>query len=314
MAKEQRGLGRGLGALLGDMPDVSSLRKPVEYVNKEVASVPEPAEPVREQADVMRIPADKIDPNPYQPRSSFDEESLRELSASIGALGLIQPVTVRRNGDRYQLISGERRFKASRMAGLDLIPAYVREADDTALLEMAIVENVQREDLDPIEIALGFQRLMVECSLTQEQMAARLGKKRASIANYLRLLRLPARVQHDLKTGSLSVGHAKVLLGLEDPLLQEKLCDLVLAKGLSVRQLEDRVRSLTSAANRPLVRVQSLPEPYYRVMGHIGRFFSNDVSVRRYDSGKGTMTIHFNSDAEIEAFLTALEGIRENEE
>ena len=212
MGRQQRGLGKGLGALLGDK-DLSQIRKPVDYVNKSVVSTGNS----QNSADIMLIPVEMIEPNPFQPRMSFDAEALEELADSIRTLGLIQPITVRRkNHDRYQIISGERRFRACRLAGMDEIPAYIIDTGDQGMLEMAIVENIQREDLDPIEIAMSYERLINECNLTQEQMASRVGKKRASVTNFLRLLKLPAKIQHDLKVGLLSVGHAKVLLGVEN--------------------------------------------------------------------------------------------------
>lgn len=301
-----RGLGKGLGALLGNTSDMEQLRKPVGYVNKEVAG----ARPRQDHSDVLRIPSDMVEENPWQPRMSFDQEALEELAASIRTLGLIQPITVRKTaGGRYQIISGERRFKACRMAGMSMIPAYVRAADDQGMLEMAIVENIQRENLDPIETAMSFQRLMDECSLTQETMADRVGKKRSSVANTLRLLKLPVKVQHDLKVGLLSVGHAKVLLAVDDPQLQEQLCDLAIREGLSVRELEDAVRKLSKAGGRKggKAREQALPEEYTRMLSHIGRYFPGDISVRRSAAGKGTLTIRFGSDDEINAFLKAME-------
>lgn len=305
MSKTPRGLGKGLSALLGENTDLSSFRKPVEYINKTVVSSEQP----QNSADIMLIPVEMIEPNPFQPRSSFDPAAMEELADSIRTLGLIQPVTVRKKtSDKYQIISGERRFRASRLAGLTKIPAYIRETDDQGMLEMAIVENIQRENLDPIEIALSFQRLIDECSLTQEQMATRVGKKRASVTNYLRLLKLPAKVQHDLKVGLLSVGHAKVLLGVEDEALQEQLCDLVIKEGLTVRQLEDRIRRLAqNQEQKGESREQDLPDDYFKVLEIVGKYFSNSISLKRNQSGKGTMTIHFNSDKEIQDFLKALE-------
>ena len=195
MAKQQRGLGKGIGALLGGGTDFAPLRQPVGYVNKEVVGQRES----QDTADILRIPVDMIEPNPYQPRMSFDQETLDELAESIKTLGLIQPITVRRKSEgRYQIISGERRFRACRQAGMDMVPAYIRDTNDQGMLEMAIVENIQRENLDSIEIALSFQRLIEECSLTQEAMAERVGKKRATVTNYLRLLKLPAQVQISL--------------------------------------------------------------------------------------------------------------------
>ena len=303
MSKLQRGLGKGLSALLGDAGELEQLRAPVGYVNKEVVGASEP----QDTADILRIPVDMIEPNPFQPRMSFDQDALQELAASIKTFGLIQPITVRKKtADRYQIISGERRFKACRLAGMDMVPAYIRDANDQGMLEMAIVENIQRENLDPIEVAMSYQRLIEECRLTQEQMADRVGKKRASVTNYLRLLKLPAKVQHDLKVGLLSVGHAKVLLGVEDQAIQEQLCDIVIKKGLSVRQLEEKIHEL-SVKEKPSKKEVQLPDEYYKVLEHIGKFFDKDISLKRTESGKGTMTIHFDSDDEIRRFLKALD-------
>ena len=305
MSKTPRGLGKGLGALLGENTDLNSFRKPVEYINKTVVTSEQP----QNTADIMLIPVGMIEPNPFQPRSAFDQDAMEELADSIRTLGLIQPITVRKkSNDRYQIISGERRFRASKMAGMNEIPAYIRETDDQGMLEMAIVENIQREDLDPIEVALSYQRLIEECSLTQEQMATRVGKKRASVTNYLRLLRLPAKIQHDLKVGLLSVGHAKVLLGVENQEIQEKLCDLVIKEELSVRQLENMIRKMEKGENpKDKPQEQDLPEDYFKVLEIVGKYFTNNISLKRNSSGKGTMTIHFSSDEEISKFLKALE-------
>lgn len=306
MSKQQRGLGKGLGALLGGDADLSQIRKPVGYVNKEVVSTE--SQPQQGTADIMRIPMDMIEPNPFQPRMSFGQEALEELSESIRTLGLIQPITVRRKSDgRYQIISGERRFRACQMAGMDMIPAYIRDTNDQGMLEMAIVENIQREDLDPIEVAMSYQRLIEECSLTQEQMAVRVGKKRASVTNYLRLLKLPAKIQHDLKVGLLSVGHAKVLLGVDDIKLQEYLCDLVIKDDMSVRQLEDKLKKISEPKKTSEDPGQELPEEYFKVLEIVGRYFENNISLKRGTGGKGSMTIHFNSDDEIRKFLKAIE-------
>lgn len=309
MSKEPRGLGRGLSALLGEVPNADALRKPVGYVNKEVVGARGRQE---NTADILRIPVDMIEPNPYQPRMSFDQTALEELASSIRTLGLIQPVTVRRITDnRYQIISGERRYKACRLAGMTTIPAYIRDANDQGMLEMAIVENVQRENLDPIELALSYQRLIDECSLTQDMLADRVGKKRATVANTIRLLKLPAKVQHDIKVGLLSAGHAKAILGVEEPELQEKLCDLVIRDGLSVRELESLARKIVlnpkSSPERTKAKEQELPDEYYKVLEHVGKYFSSSISMKRSGSGKGTMTIRFNSDDEVKAFVKALE-------
>ena len=302
MSRQQRGLGKGLGALLGDK-DLSQIRKPVDYVNKSVVSTGNS----QNSADIMLIPVEMIEPNPFQPRMSFDAEALEELADSIRTLGLIQPITVRRkNHDRYQIISGERRFRACRLAGMDEIPAYIIDTGDQGMLEMAIVENIQREDLDPIEIAMSYERLINECNLTQEQMASRVGKKRASVTNFLRLLKLPAKIQHDLKVGLLSVGHAKVLLGVENPEIQERLCDMVIKEDLSVRSLEERIRNLDKPRKKES-EAQELPGEYFRVLEIVGKYFENNISLKRTTNGKGTMTIHFSSDEEVRKFLNALE-------
>lgn len=306
MSKQQRGLGKGLGALLGGDTDISAIRKPVGYINKEVVSTDAPKQ---SSADILRIPVDLIEPNPYQPRMTFDQEALDELADSIRTLGLIQPITVRKVAEgKYQIISGERRFRASRLAGMDMIPAYIRDANDQGMLEMAIVENIQRENLDPIEVAMSYQRLIEECNLTQEQMAFRVGKKRASVTNFLRLLKLPAKIQHDLKVGLLSVGHAKVLLGVEDTMIQEALCDLVIKEDMSVRQLEDKVRKLSQPKkDNGKDNTQNLPEDHLKVLEIVGRYFENNISLKRSNNGKGSMTIHFNSDEEVAKFLKILQ-------
>ena len=242
---------------------------------------------------------------------NFDRESLEELAESIKVLGLIQPITVRRTqSGGYQIISGERRFRACRIAGMTSIPAYVREANDQGMLEMALVENIQRQDLDPVETALSYQRLMEECSLTQEQMADRVGKKRATVANTLRLLKLPVKVQHDLKVGLISSGHAKALLSIDNPEVQERLCDLVITQGLSVRELEAMVRRVSEGeALPPAKKPQQAPLPYSydKLLSRMGKYFSNEISMRRSSSGKGSMTIRFSSDEEVERFLAALD-------
>ncbi len=305
MGKQQRGLGKGLGALLGGEADLSQIRKPVGYVNTKIVSV---SEPQQGSADILRIPVEIIEPNPFQPRMSFNQDALGELTDSIRTLGLIQPITVRRMPEgRYQIISGERRFRACKLAEMDMIPAYIRDTDDQGMLEMAIVENIQRENLDPIEIAMSYQRLIDECNLTQEQMAIRVGKKRASVTNFLRLLKLPAKIQHDLKVGLLSVGHAKVLLGIEDNKTQEYLCDLVIKEDMSVRQLEEKLKRLTEQKTKNGHEAQELPDEYVKILEIVGKYFENNISLKRSGNGKGSMTIHFRSDEEVQRFLKALE-------
>lgn len=304
-SKTVRGLGKGLGALLGDIPGADELRSPVAYVNKEVVGVREQ----QSNADVLRIPVDMIEPNPFQPRQNFDADALGELAESIRTFGLIQPITVRKKiSGGYQIISGERRYRACRLTGMDMVPAYIISANDQGMLEMAIVENIQREELDPIELAMSYQRLIEECQLTQERLSERVGKKRASVANQLRLLKLPAKVQHDLKVGLLSVGHAKVLLSIDNPVTQEELCDEVIKTGMSVRQLEDKVKAILAGEQpKPAARNQDLPEEYYRILEHFGKYFGDNISLKRSPSGKGTMTIRFSSDEEVRKFLESLE-------
>ena len=244
-------LGKGLSALLPSQPDSAADEggSRTRLYNFE--------ERRRLVGRVADLDVEAIRPNPYQPRKDFDETALDELAASVSQLGIIQPLTVRSLGDgKYELISGERRLRASRRAGLKRVPAYVREADTEEMLEMAIVENVQREDLNPVEVALGYQRLMEEVELTQEQVAEKVGKSRPTIANALRLLRLPPRVQASLREGSLSSGHARALVSVED---EQALLDLhrsILDDGLSVRDVEARTRALKSDA-----RPESKPKP-----------------------------------------------------
>ncbi len=301
MAKKSA-LGKGLGALIGNAYDGSFTPNPSE----QTIVHPHHTSPV----SISEISIDLITTNPYQPRTVFEEEALMDLSDSIKQLGLIQPITVRRTGDKYQIISGERRFRAAKMAGLSHIPAYIREADDQGMLEMAIVENIQRENLDSIEIALSFQRLIEECSLTQEAMAERVGKKRATVTNYLRLLKLPAQVQISLRENKISMGHAKALLSLEKDQDKIKLCNLTIKNDLSVRQLEQKVRALTSEEQREEKAPADLPDTYYRALEIIGRYFNNNISLKRDENGKGRITIQFTNDQEIEHFLKDLEGLK----
>jgi len=305
MAKQTHGLGKGLGALLGDT-DPAQFRKPVGYINKDVVKTA--AEPARISGDIVRIPVDLIEPNPYQPRMTFDNEALAELADSIRTLGLIQPITVRRKGsDRFQIISGERRFRASRLAGLEMIPAYVLETNDQGMLEMAIVENIQRENLDPIETALSFQRLIDECNLTQEAMADRVGKKRASVTNYLRMLRLPAEIQMAIKSGAISMGHAKVLLSVPDELIQVQLCQKTVEEDLSVRALEEKVKRLAKPARPVADEPESLSEECYRALEIVGKYFDNNISFKKGAKGSGSMTIRFKDDKQMARFIKALE-------
>lgn len=301
---QPRGLGKGLNAILGEVREpVDDSRRPVAYVHKT---------PLKQNAaGVQKLPIEKIQPNPFQPRQSFDPEALQELSNSIRTLGLIQPITVRRVEDgNYQIVSGERRYKACRLAGMTEVPAYIIVTGDQGMMEMAIVENIQRENLDPIEVALSYQRLMNEYGFTQETVAERLSKKRASVANQLRLLNLPVKVQHDLKLGLISVGHAKVILGVPDPDTQIMLCDLVISEDLNVRELEQKVKSIQSAQAPKPARKSAAPVPQMHrdLADEIGRYFGGRVAVKRDESGKGSLTVRFNSDEEVQQFLNVLKG------
>ncbi|MFA5325153.1 MAG: ParB/RepB/Spo0J family partition protein [Bacteroidales bacterium] len=289
-------LGKGLSALLADAEGAQT------NINNELRSAIE-ANPT----SISDIPLNQIEPNPFQPRATFDDDSLNELAESIKVLGLIQPITLRQKAvEMYQIISGERRFRAAKIAGLTLIPAYIRKADDAGMLEMAIVENIQRENLDAIETALSFQRLIEECNLTQEGMADRVGKKRTTVTNYLRLLKLPVEIQKAIKIGKISVGHAKALLSVNNTQTQLQLCELIIKNDLSVRQLEDKVKK---SEKNPITvdKEQTLPDTYYRMLEIVGKYFNNKISLKRSDKGNGVMTIRFKDDDEVSAFLKALE-------
>ncbi len=300
MAKIQTGLGRGLGALISDVNTIQQ--------SAQKTAVAEPARPL---VSTSEIQISKIEPNPYQPRTEFNQEALDELAASIKLLGLIQPITVRPLPDgRYQIISGERRFRASQIAGLETIPAYVRKTDDQGMLEMAIVENIQREDLDSIEVALSFQRLIEECNLTQEAMAERVGKKRATVTNYLRLLRLPAEIQFAIRAKKISMGHAKALLSLESDKDQLKFANQIIEQDLSVRQIEQKIQKLGEKKQKKEKEespVMELSESHFKVIEIVGKYFNNNVTAKRDSKGAGEITIRFNNDKEIEEFLQALE-------
>jgi len=294
-------LGRGLGALISDVDNMP-------FNNRSGVSET-PATP----ASIAEIPIGKVVANPYQPRNTFDEDALAELTDSIKNLGIIQPITVRMTEDEtYQIISGERRFRAATLAGMTTIPAYIRKADDQGMLEMAIVENIQRENLDAIEIAQSFQRLIEECSLTQEAMAERVGKKRATVTNYLRLLRLPPEIQLAIRAKALSMGHARALLAVDEPKRQLKLCNQIIEQDLSVRQVEDKIRKMNSeehakAPTEDTPDNQQLEEAFIRLLEIFGKYFDNNISLKRGEKGSGSFTIHFKENEEIFDFLKVLE-------
>ena len=256
-------------------------------------------------SEISEIAISDIIPNPTQPRTEFDEEALAELADSIRELGLIQPITVKRDGEKYIIISGERRWRASERAGLESIPAYIREVDDTTLHAMALVENIQREDLNAIEISLGMQRLVEECGLTQEALATRLGKKRSTVANYLRLLNLPNEIQYAIKSGAISMGHAKAIASLESRTKQLSLLKRCIKNSLSVHQVEALVRSLSEKREKPSTTVadEEYPESYSRRVEYLEKFFSQDIAIKRSKSGGGKIVIDFASDSDIEKFV-----------
>ena len=299
MAKLQTGLGRGLDALISD---VSSIQRRAEAGNAKSGQN-------SSLTGTLEIDVNKIEPNPYQPRAEFSEELIAELAESIKVLGLIQPITVRETSEgKYQIISGERRYRASKMAGLSTIPAYIKKTDNQGMLEMAIVENIQRENLNSIEIAISFQRLMDECNLTQEAMSQRVGKKRATVANYLRLLKLPPVIQIAIRENKITMGHAKALRGLEEDKEKIKVTDTIIKRGLSVRETEALVQKMNNpSAEKGTEEIPELPPHYCRVIEALGRFCNNNVSAKRSEKGIGTVTLHFSGDQEFNNFLTALE-------
>ena len=257
-------------------------------------------------AEMVEIALTDIVPNPTQPRTEFDEEALEELADSIRQLGLIQPITVKRDGDKYIIISGERRWRASEKAGLESVPAYIREVDDTTLHAMALVENIQREDLNAIEISLGMQRLVEECGLTQEALAERLGKKRSTVANYLRLLNLPEEIQFAIKGGLISMGHAKAIASVESKSKQLSLLKRCIKSSLSVRQLEELVRLASDKKKKVATPIidEEYPESYSRLVEHLEKFFSQDIAIKRGKNGGGKIIIDFSSDADIDKFIS----------
>lgn len=282
---KQKGLGRGLDAIFG-IDNPTAILKPM--------------------SEMAEISIQEIVPNPLQPRAQFDAEALEELASSIRQLGVIQPITVRkRNSEgKYLIISGERRWRAAQMAGLQSLPAYVREVDDENLHAMALVENIQRQDLNAIEIALGMQRLIEECNLTQDALSEKVGKKRSTISNYMRLLKLPSEVQLALKEGLISMGHAKAIAGVPAE-KQLRLLKRCLKRALSVRQAEEAARMMQAKAELPAVAIdeEEYPECYTRLVETLEGLFSQEIAIKRLKSGGGRITIDFADDKEIERFI-----------
>ena len=266
-------------------------------------------------SSISEISLSKIQPNPDQPRSMFEEEALEELATSIRSLGVIQPITLKEIGpDRYMIISGERRYRASLRAGLEEIPAYIKTAADEHVVEMALIENIQREDLNAIEIALAYQKLIDNYELTQEKLSERVGKKRTTIANYLRLLKLPAEIQVGLKDKKIDMGHARALISVQDPEIQLALYEQILQDGLSVRQVEELVRNAAEAAvpeakdEQPKKKL--LPEEYNLLKDHLSRFFNTRVNLSCNEKGKGKITIPFASEDELEQLIMLLDKLK----
>ena len=296
MSKKKEQLGKGLRALLGDIDSAEKSPK----VKKEVVS--------ELSKTIADISVDDVEMNPFQPRQEFDEDELKALSQSIKTLGIIQPITVRSlSGGKYQIISGERRWRASKLAGLKTIPAYIRIADDQGLLEMALVENIQRSNLNPLEIALSYQRLIDECKLQHDELGSRVGKERSTVTNYIRLLKLPPTIQSALRDKSLSMGHARALLSVEDVNQQLMFFELIRKEGLSVRKIESLIRNsknkktLKSAPNRILhPEVRKIKERLSYKLG-------SKIDINRSSKGKGKITIYFNSDDEFNNIIDAIE-------
>jgi ParB family transcriptional regulator, chromosome partitioning protein len=293
MQGKKKALGRGLSAILeSPETDITSRDISGEYVVGAIA----------------HIAVEKIESNPFQPRMQFNEEELAELTLSIRSQGIIQPITVRKLGyDKYQLISGERRLKASKLAGLTEIPAFIRVANDEQMLELALVENIQREELNPLDIAISFQRLLDECNLKQEELSQKVGKDRSTVANYIRLLKLPTEVQIAIRDKKISMGHARALITLEDVKTQIVILHRIFEKKLSVRQVEEIVRNLDPSKRIP-ARKESivLPVKFEKIRDSLIKKLNARVDVKVYAKGDGSIIIPFRSDEEFDRIITKL--------
>ncbi|MCC5917146.1 MAG: ParB/RepB/Spo0J family partition protein [Cryomorphaceae bacterium] len=291
MANRKTGLGKGLSALLKD-PNTQSANDPGA---REVIS------------GTLLIDINDIEPNPFQPRIHFAREQLEELSVSIAQLGIIQPITVRKTeSGNFQIISGERRWRASKMAGLKEIPAYVRLADDQGMLEMALVENIQRQDLDAIEVAISYKRLIDECAITQEEMSDRIGKKRSTVTNYLRLLKLPPIIQAGIRDKMLGMGHARALINLDDEKKQLQIYKKIIAEDLSVRQVEELVRVQKDSSQPKKTTKTSLPSAHLKLRDQLEGFLGSKVQISRSNNGRGKLTINFSSDEDLSRIVEIL--------
>jgi ParB family chromosome partitioning protein len=312
-------LGRGLGALLGGSPATSNPAPaapspaPIHSSTKPIAGTPAtvphtvipPPAPISRDT-VRRVPVGQVKPCAFQPRKDFPPDTLRELADSIREQGIVQPLIVRPQGANFELIAGERRWRAAQLAGLTEVPVIVREADDRAVLEMALIENLQRENLNAIEEALGYAQLVSQFQLTQELVATKVGKSRAVVANALRLLKLPGEVQNFIRDGRLSVGHAKVILGLTNPVQQSEAAERVIKEGLNVRQAEGLVAKLQTRGESKKTRTPLPTDAHVaNLENKIREKLGTKVSLR-YAKGKGSLEISFFSDAELEGVLQAL--------
>jgi len=296
-AEKRNALGRGLSALLNDNENVYTNKNNVSQ-GSEVAGL----------GSVNDIKLSEIEVNPFQPRTDFDEQALAELADSIKLQGLIQPITVRRlNSHSYQLISGERRLRASKLAGLTHVPAYVRTANDQQMLEMALIENIQRENLNAIEVALSFQRMIEECSLKQEELGTRVSKNRSTVTNYLRLLKLPPSIQASLRDGDITMGHAKALINIEDSSKQIFIHQHIVKQGLSVRKTEEMVRDMQKAPVKKEKRPGPLSFQVQKIQDDLASKFSTRVKLKMGNQGKGVIEIPFLSENDLSRILEMLD-------
>lgn len=298
MSTKRNALGKGLSALLENAnTDITSNNR----LGGELGAV---------AGSVSNIPIAQIETNPFQPRTHFEEQALQELSESIKVHGIIQPITVRKMGyDKYQLISGERRFRASQLAGLESIPAYIRVANDQAMLEMALVENIQRENLDAIEIAISYKRLIDECSLTQEQLAEKVSKQRATVTNYLRLLKLPAEVQKGIREKMISMGHARALINVEKQTDMIDLYHRTVEENLSVREVEELARDVKKI--EPRIKHKNLQgdldELFADKLKSLNKQYKTKIQLKSNDDGQGKLIIPFKNQEDLERLLDALD-------
>ncbi len=288
-------------------------------INSMIPTDDEEKETVTGASSINEVKISEIEANPDQPRRDFDEEALNELADSIKQIGVVQPITLRKIEEgKYQIVAGERRFRASQIAGLESIPAYIREVNETQLMEMALIENIQREDLNAIEEALAYQNLMDKCDYTQDQLSERVGKKRATVANYLRLLKLPAEIQMAVKNKKLDMGHARALMGIEDPVSQLEVYNRILSEGLSVRKVEEIAKELkegnsggnTSAPKKKSAIKPELREDYALLKERLAGLFNTPINMACDNKGKGKITIQFNNDDDLLKIMSVFDSIK----